>query len=333
MKRAIIILLALIIDLALGDPPNRFHPVVLMGNWLKQGRVLAPPRRRFWFGLGWIVAGTALFALPFWKVERKTKAESKAKERTNSQRDKGKRQLTLFSVIHHSSFILHPFFLKPVFAYRNLRRSVADVANALAVNDLPQARQLTAWHLVSRDTSRLTTEEVAGAAIESLAENVTDSVTAPLMAYALGGLPPAWAYRFINTADAMWGYRTNEFEQLGKFPARLDDALNWLPARLTGWLLVVAARLAGEDAGQSARVMLEQHSQTSSPNAGWTMGAVAGALGITLSKHGVYQLAGGHKQPDVTVINRALRLADICVGLSVLLIWSSLLIIENGCKK
>jgi adenosylcobinamide-phosphate synthase len=160
-----------------------------------------------------------------------------------------------------------------MFAYRNLRRRVADVASALATKDLPEARRLAGRHLVSRDTAQLAAPEVAGAAIESLAENVTDSLTAPLLAYTIGGLPAAWAYRFVNTADAMWGYRTDEYEQLGKFPARFDDILNWLPARLTGWLLVVAAVLAGENGRRSAQVMVHQHRQTSSPNAGWTMSA------------------------------------------------------------
>ena len=136
----------------------------------------------------------------------------------------------------------------------------------------------------------------------------------------MGGLPAAWAYRFVNTADAMWGYRTTEFEQLGKFPARLDDALNLLPARLTGWLLVVAAWLAGEDAAQAARTMLAQHNRTASLNAGWTMSAIAGALGVTLSKQGMYQLEGGPVQPDAAAVKRALRVADIGAGLSIVVI-------------
>lgn len=295
MRQAIIILLALALDLSLGDPPNHLHPVVLMGNWLTRGRHLAPPRYRFWFGTGWIMAGLALFTLPWLKISR-------------------------------FASILHPFFLKSVFAYRNLRQTVIKIARALASNDLRTARHLAAWHLVSRDTSQLTAGEVAGAAIESLAENITDSVTAPLMAYTIGGLPAAWAYRFINTADTMWGYRTDEFEQLGKFSAWVDDALNWLPARLTGYLIFVAAWVTGENAVQARKVMMNQHHQTSSPNAGWTMCAMAGALEITLSKRGVYQLVGGNSKPDVATINRALKVADTCVALIVILLVGSKMI-------
>jgi adenosylcobinamide-phosphate synthase len=214
--------------------------------------------------------------------------------------------------------LLHAILLKPVFAYRNLRRAVIEVGRALEADDLPEARRLLSWHLVSRDSGRLSEAEVAGAAVESLAENLTDSLTAPLLAYAAGGLPAAWAYRFVNTADAMWGYRNPEFEQLGKFPARLDDLLNWLPARLTGWLLVLAAWLAREDGRNAARTMLAQHKRTSSLNAGWTMSAMAGALGVTLSKEGVYKLTGGQTAPDGLTIRRALRVADICVAFSVI---------------
>lgn len=288
-NRPITILLALVIDLILGDPPNRFHPVVLMGNWLTKGRQLAPGRNRFWFGAGWTTAGITLFAWPWWKL--------------------GAMPILAVAIL-----------LKPVFAYRNLRRTIEQVGQALALGDLPTARHLAGWHLVSRNTGELTAEEVGGAAIESLAENLTDSLTAPLAAYAIGGLPAAWAYRFVNTADAMWGYRTAEFEQLGKFAARLDDMLNWLPARLTAWLLVAAAWLAGENAAQAKQVMLSQHRRTHSPNAGWTMSAMAGALGVTLSKREVYQLAGGEAEVAVATIRRALRMADICVGLLVLLL-------------
>lgn len=305
MARALIILLAFIIDFVLGDPPNRFHPLLLMGHWLNWGKRLSPQRYRFWFGAGWTLAGLLLFTLPWRAMEGRRRAK---------RAEGGRRKF-----FHPSAFSLQPFLLKAVFAYRNLRLAVMSVAEALARPNLAEARQLLGWHLVSRDTNDLSEAEVAGAAIESLAENLTDSLTAPLLAYAMGGLPAAWGYRFINTADAMWGYRTPEFEQLGKFPARLDDFVNWLPARLTGWLLIVAAWLVGADAGGAARTMLAQHQRTPSPNAGWTMSAVAGALGVTLNKRGVYELAGGQGRPDVAAIQRAVRLADVGVGISLIL--------------
>jgi adenosylcobinamide-phosphate synthase len=291
MSRVLVIILAVALDWLWGDPPNRFHPLLLMGRWLEGGRRLSPSGHRFWFGAGWTLGGILLFSLPLWKVEQKK--------------------------LHPSSFILLPLLLKPIFAYRNLRRAVLRVAEALHSGDLVEARRLLSWHLVSRDTRGLSEAEVAGAAIESLAENLTDSLTAPLLAYAAGGLPAAWGYRFINTADAMWGYRNAEFEWLGKFAARLDDVINWLPARLTGWLLVTAAWLGSEDARNAARTMLNQHGRTASPNSGWTMSAMAGALGVTLDKRGVYTLEGGPGRLDVTTMQRALRVADLGAGLVV----------------
>jgi adenosylcobinamide-phosphate synthase len=165
MWRAFTILAALSLDLAFGDPPNRFHPLLLMGRWLNWGRGLAPPNYRFWFGAGWTLAGLGLFILPVWKMDAK----------------RGR-----WSIERCKKFILPAFFLKLVLAYRDLRRAVVRVARTLAWNDLEEARRLLSWHLVSRNTGELTPAEVAGAAIESLAENLTDSLTAPLLAYAIG---------------------------------------------------------------------------------------------------------------------------------------------------
>lgn len=305
MGRIGVILLALAIDLLWGDPPNRWHPVVLMGNWLSLGRRRAPRQQRFWFGAGWIVAGLALFSLPLRLL--RLGAQSRKVAKTSLL-------LTPYSLL---PLLFSAVLLKPVLAYRNLRGAVSEILAALSADDLPEARRLLAWHLVSRDTGQLSAEEVIGATVESLAENVTDSLVAPLAAYSAGGLPAAWAYRFANTADAMWGYRTPEMEQLGKFAARLDDALNWLPARLVGWMMVLSAWLVGEDAANAARTMLAQHSRTASPNAGWTMSAAAGALGITLTKRDVYALEGGPAPLTAETVRRALRLADVSAALSV----------------
>ena len=316
MSRAIVIVLALFLDIILGEPPNRWHPVALMGRWLIWGQQLAPRRYRFWFGAGWTLVGMMLFAWP-WRVIPMKIGSPKCILGLLPRLLLAIRLLGLAAL------------LKPLFAYRNLRRAAAAVGQALAGQDIVEARRLVGWHLVSRDTTELSPAEAAGAAIESLAENMTDSLAAPLWAYALGGLPAAWVYRFVNTADAMWGYRTVEFEQLGKFPARLDDALNWLPARLSGWLFVVAAWLAGEDASGAAHTMLNQHQGTPSPNAGWTMSAMAGALHVTLSKRDTYDLAGGSDALDTPMIRRALRLADICVALNIALICLFLYLLKR----
>ena len=334
MFKTLIILLALSLDLIFGDPPNRFHPVVLMGNFLSLGRRHAPQQHRFWFGVGWIVAGVALFASVMKVLSSGFRVQSSSSKVAGS-RVQGRRveKRNTQHVFRFSFYILHfallAALLKLVLSYRNLRRAVSDVAAALRVDNLPEARRLLSWHLVSRETSQLTAEEVAGAAIESLTENVTDSVIAPLSAYAVGGLPAAWGYRFVNTADAMWGYRNEEFEQLGKFPARLDDLLNWLPARMAGWLIVASAWLVGENSRQATKTMPNQHNQTTSPNAGWTMAAAAGALEVTLTKQDTYQLEGGQNSIGVTTIYRALQLTDVTIALFVWLAGTTLYILRR----
>ena len=144
-----------------------------------------------------------------------------------------------------------------------------------------------------------------------MAENFTDSFIAPLLAFALGGLPLAWAYRFVNTADAMIGYHTERYEYLGKFAARLDDVLNWIPARLSGLLIVFASPFINGSLKKTWQVMIQEHRHTASPNAGWTIAAAAGALGVTLEKIGHYRLGGGAPLPDPKTIARARQLIVI----------------------
>jgi adenosylcobinamide-phosphate synthase len=139
---------------------------------------------------------------------------------------------------------------------------------------------------------------------------------APLCFFLLGGLPAAWAYRVVNTADAMLGYRQGELEYLGKTSARLDDLLNWIPARLAGLGIVAGAWVAGESGRRAWRVMLRDRGRTLSPNAGWTIAAMAGALGIVLEKPGAYRL-GGDALPGVDAIDRALRVTMAASGLCV----------------
>jgi adenosylcobinamide-phosphate synthase len=203
------------------------------------------------------------------------------------------------------------------------------VRGHLVARDLDGARRQVAWHLVSRDTTGLDQDAVASAAVESLAENLTDGVVAPLCFYVAGtalggvagGLALAWAYRAVNTADAMIGYRRDELEYLGRATARIDDVANYVPARLAAAALVAGAWLVRESAEGAARVLRRDGRRTESPNAGLTMAAMAGALGVTLEKHGHYRLGAG-PPPDPAAIDRAMRVARwtaaLCVGLAAL---------------
>jgi len=150
-----------------------------------------------------------------------------------------------------------------------------------------------------------------------VAENLGDSFVAPLIWYGALGLPSAVAYRYLNTCDAMLGYR-GRYEYLGKVSARLDDLANWLPARLAAFLLVAAAPLAGGDAAGAWRVLRCDHGRTASPNAGWPMSAMAGALAVRLEKRDHYTLGDGSPPDGTDTILRAVRLARASAALAVL---------------
>jgi adenosylcobinamide-phosphate synthase len=289
-----VLLLAFVIDVALGDPPNRWHPVAWMG------RAIAAARRRAPSGPPWllvlyggatvgIVAGASAAAVAL--VQRSMDAWT------------------------IPALLVDALLLKGVVSLRGLRAAVRHVAAALGTGDIDRARWLLGFHLVSRPTGDLDAGQVASGAVESLAENLTDSWLAPLCFFVVGGLPAAWAYRAVNTADAMIGYRDGVLEHLGKAAARLDDLLNWIPARLAGLALVAGAALGGESGHGAWSAMRRDGPRTASPNAGRTMAAMAGALGVTLEKTGHYRLGLG-PVPDVGVIERAVRVADRAVLLT-----------------
>jgi adenosylcobinamide-phosphate synthase len=193
--------------------------------------------------------------------------------------------------------------LKPLLAWRMLRTEVLAVEAALG-QSLGTGRERLSW-LVSRDVSALTESQVRESAIESLAENLNDSVVAPLFWFAVAGLPGAAMYRLANTADAMWGYRTvrggRQWEWAGKWAARADDVLNWLPARLCGLVLAACG------GAQVLRALPAQARLTPSPNGGWPMAAMALALGVRLGKPGVYALNVGGREPVSADVGQAVR--------------------------
>lgn len=199
----------------------------------------------------------------------------------------------------------------PWIAARSLHAHVAAVAAPLAAGDLAGARAAVAM-IVGRDPARLDAEGVARAGIESLAENASDGVVAPLFWGAMLGLPGLVGYKAVNTLDSMIGHRNARYEDFGKAAARLDDALNLVPARLTGLLFaLVSAR-----PGASLRVMWRDARRHRSPNAGWPEAAMAGALGVRLSGPRVYGARAaqepwvhdGAPDPDAAAMRRGLAL-------------------------
>lgn len=276
---------AVLIDLTLGDPPTALHPTGWMGQWLFFGKRHAPKQgalAQFVYGTLLILFGCALFAVPVFFA------------------------LNFLQTWNEIAFVIvSAVLLKTTFTVRGLVRAAQEVHRALVANDLVEARRLVAWHLVSRDTSQLDKPHVVSATVESIAENIADSFFAPLFFYALLGVPGALAYRLVNTADAIIGYH-GATEYLGKFAARLDDVLNWIPARVSGLLVVVGAFIARANAREAWRVMMRDHAQTASPNAGWTMSAMAGALDTQLEKIAHYKLGDAMRAPVPAMIPQSI---------------------------
>ncbi len=289
------LLLAIAIDLVIGEPPNRFHPVVWMGQLITALRRWAPRQGRarafFYGGAIMLISGAVVISMGLLL------------------------QLLLDKLPWLLNGLLEALILKTCFSLRGLVAAARQVQQALVLPDLPQARHLLGWHLVSRDTTVLSASEIAAATVESVAENTSDSLVVPLLYYAIGGLPCALLYRLINTADAMLGYRDHEREWLGKIPARLDDLVNVAPARLTALLIVVASFLYRHDTQAAWRVWRQAAKQTESPNAGHPMSAMAGALGVELVKIGHYRLGDGLKPPVHADIARSI---SILYGIAVL---------------
>lgn len=200
----------------------------------------------------------------------------------------------------------HAVILKPAFAGRALLDAGRRVECALQADDLPRART-ELRSLVSRPTAELGSPLIAAAVIESLAENAVDSWFAPLLAHGLFGLGGAYGYRAANTADAMWGYRTQHYEHLGKAAARLDDALNFVPARVCA---IILCACAGRDWRAAVSAWQEDGGTTSSPNAGHSMASLAGGLGIRLEKSGHYALNHSSPSPVAADIARARRVVS-----------------------
>jgi adenosylcobinamide-phosphate synthase len=290
-----VLAVAVALDLLAGEPPNRWHPVAWIGGLIARARPRAPrPRWRL------LLRGALLISLVAAVAAAGALLASAA----------------LALVPAPVALVGRAWLLKCTFSIDALFAAVLMVRGHLVAADLPGARQQVAWHLVSRDTNALDAPAVASAAVESLAENLTDGLAAPIVFYVTGvllhgtgvGLALAWAYRAVNTADAMIGYRDAELLYLGRATARLDDALNYVPARLAAAAIVVGAWCAGQSAGGAVRAWRRDGGRTASPNAGQTMAAMAGALGATLEKRGHYRLGQG-PAPDVATIDRALRVA------------------------
>ena len=279
---------ALAVDLLAGEPPSALHPVVWIGKVTRPLVRLVPGSSR-WLQLAG-GGGIALLIPAGFALGAAGLLEAAAPWRW-------------------AQFLAGVWLLKSSFALGALRDAVHAVRDALFRNELPEARQALR-SLCSRDPSALGAQAVAAAAIESAAENTSDSLIAPLFFFVLFGVPGAVFYRAVNTLDALIGYR-GRYEYLGKAAARLDDLCNLLPARLTAWLLLAGGWIGGGDWRDGWRIVRRDHALTASPNAGWPMAAMAGLLGVRLEKAGHYVLGDAQEELTVSKLNEAWRVVAI----------------------
>ena len=290
-----VLILAVAMDLAFGEPPARVHPVVLMGRVIGRLKRRARPAK----GTGLLIALLVILstaALGHLLIEAADRVQ-------------------IFGI--GLGLFAAAYLLKSTIAIRCLLETSGDIGR-LVERDLDGARKLLPA-LVSRDPGGLTKAQATSAVIESLSENYVDAVVSPLFYYLLFspfglGVEAALAYKAANTLDSMLGYKTEELRELGWASAKIDDIANWAPARLSLPMIAAARPLR---AGEAVRAALRDHAKTPSPNSGWPMAAAAGSLGISLEKPGVYVIGLGGREPTTGEIKTALRLVATAIGIAV----------------
>ena len=292
-----VLIVAVVLEMVGREPPKWLHPTVWIGRTVTIAEANAPTSRNGGFINGVMIL---LLVTGFWCAAAYFAAAG--------LRD-----------VHQVAYVLvGGFLLKTTFSVKMLHQTAARVRELLTAGDMAGVRaQMSS--LVSRDPSQLTAEQATAATVESVSENIADSIIGPWLAFALFGLPGAVAYRAINTLDSMIGYH-GRYEYLGKASARFDDLVNLIPSRLAGLLLVVASLvLPGQKASDAWRIMLRDHGKTESPNAGWTMSGMAGALGVELEKADHYRLGDATRQVEPEDITRTVRTMYVVAGAGLLL--------------
>ena len=275
-----------LLDLLFGDPAWLPHPVVIMGRYIAwfervvRRRLPETPRGEYWGGTMLAMTLTALTLIVTLGA------------------------CMLARRVHWGAELaLQTFWCWQALAAKGLAHESKIVYDDLQVKNLDKARKSVS-RIVGRDTARLDAEGVAKAAVETVAENFSDGVAAPLLCMFLGGAPLSMLYKSINTMDSMVGYRSSEYLYFGRLPAKLDDAANYLPSRVAALCLILAAALTGQDARGAWCVWRRDARKHLSPNAGQTEAACAGALGIQLGGDAWYF---GEKHEKATLGNATRR--------------------------
>lgn len=281
-----------VLDLIFGDPRQIYHPIRIIGNLiavLEKGiRKVFPKTSK-----GELAGGTVLVVLVVLICTAVPAA-----------------LLGLAAWIHPVVYwLLASFWCWQILATKSLKTESMKVYAPLKEGDLPAARRAVAM-IVGRDTERLTEEGVAKAAVETVAENTSDGIVAPLIFLALGGPALGFFYKAVNTMDSMVGYKNERYLYFGRTTARLDDVLNFLPSRISAWLMILAAAILGMDGKNAKRIYLRDRKNHASPNSAQTEAVMAGALRVQLAGDAWY-FGELYKKPTIGDPFRAVEPEDI----------------------
>ena len=295
LESVVIVGFALLLDFLVGDPKTKYHPTA----WI--GKLIAS-------------------LVPF------TKSNSIRKELIGGillvsvivvtvctvlvVLDIGISLLTIDIVSLIVSIAVGSILLKTTIAIRGMQKHALAVVDAVEKGDLGSARNHLSM-IVKRNTKHLDKNHISSAVLESVSENTVDGITGPLFYYAIFGLPGAFVYRAINTIDSMVGYKTSLFRNIGWFGANCDTILNYIPSRLTGLVMILSALILGYNWKESFYIMRRDGKKLESPNAGFPIAALAGALGTKLEKINYYAVGDGNIEFTKSHIISAIRLMKV----------------------
>jgi adenosylcobinamide-phosphate synthase len=302
---ALVLLLAAGIDIFLGEPPAAVHPVVWIGKLINILKDAAPQTHRKLYGTAMALCCVFFAALLGYSVLYIA---------------------ALPGIPRVLALLLEAYFLKATFAINCLLSPAREIYSHLEADRLENVRELLPIY-VSRNPSKLNTTQMSSAVVESVSENYVDGILSPIFYYALFGefgLVAAYAFKAVNTLDSMVGYKTEPYRELGYFSAKLDDVLNWIPARISVIFILAAAftvALVPKKQGKinplnSLKSALKDGMKTPSPNSGYPMAATAGALGVKLEKPDNYILGALYPPTEVKDIKRVSQLIAVASGFS-----------------
>jgi adenosylcobinamide-phosphate synthase len=283
----LVVILALVIDFAFGDPRNKYHPTVWVGKSISKIIPIVKstnPKSEKIGGVALVISVTLLVSGLIIIFDSELKY-------FNSLQLAGISKILVFIMAVACVGLL----LKTTIAVKTMEQHSYKIMKSLSKNDLDVARERLSM-IVKRNTSNLDRQHVVSATLESISENTVDGITGPLFYFAIFGLVGAFIYRTINTIDSMIGYKTNLFKNLGWFGANCDKVLNIVPSRLTSLVMILASMVVGGDWRHSLQIMRRDGPNTESPNAGYPMAAIAGALGVRFEKLDHYTLGDGNSE-------------------------------------